>query len=98
MRLPDPHERGFAFTAAGTAARVNGALTSELYEALRAQGPCGFAEDAIKDTLTFVPFRDLPPWFKWWKVRSAVRDKIEGWWLRSEDTVVDAWRALRGNR
>ncbi|MER7836711.1 hypothetical protein ABTY98_12540 [Streptomyces sp. NPDC096040] len=98
MGLSDPHQRGFAFTAAGDAARINGALTSELYQALRAEGPHGLAEYAIKDTLTFVPFRDLPPWFKWWKVRSAVRNKLEYWWLRSEDAVGDAWRALRGRR
>ncbi|MFF4549122.1 hypothetical protein ACFY1J_33630 [Streptomyces sp. NPDC001406] len=98
MRLSDPNERGFAFTAAGVAARTNGALTPELYETLRAEGPRGFAEDAIKDTLTFVPFRDLPTWFKWWKVRSAVRNKLAGWWLRSEDAVGDAWRVLRGRR
>ncbi|MGQ4443127.1 hypothetical protein ACN6LI_000580 [Streptomyces violaceoruber] len=35
MGLPDPAQRGFAFTAAGTAARLNRALTPELYAALR---------------------------------------------------------------
>ncbi|MGW5640151.1 hypothetical protein, partial [Streptomyces sp. NPDC003832] len=65
MRLTDPGQRGFAFTAAGTAARLNNALTPELYAALRAEGRRGFAETAIDDTLTFVPYRDLPPWFKW---------------------------------
>ncbi|MEV2194257.1 hypothetical protein AB0I02_25190 [Streptomyces phaeochromogenes] len=39
MRLPDLAERGFAFTAAGVAARLNGELTPELYAALRVEGP-----------------------------------------------------------
>ncbi|MET9758550.1 hypothetical protein ABZ016_05750 [Streptomyces sp. NPDC006372] len=47
MRLPDAGQRGFAFTAAGHAARLNGELTPELYAALRAEGPGGFAENAI---------------------------------------------------
>ncbi|MEU3890889.1 hypothetical protein [Streptomyces sp. NPDC029041] len=36
MRLPDAAQRGFAFTAAGHAARLNGELTTELYAARRA--------------------------------------------------------------
>ncbi|MFH9889227.1 hypothetical protein ACH4OQ_07170 [Streptomyces luteogriseus] len=60
MQLPDTGQRGFAFTAAGHAARLNGELTQELFAALRAEGPGGFAENAIGDTLTFVPFRKLP--------------------------------------
>ncbi|CCK28213.1 hypothetical protein BN159_3834 [Streptomyces davaonensis JCM 4913] len=60
MRLPNATQRGFAFTAAGTAARLNGALTPELYAALRAEGHRGCAENAVDDTLTFVPFRELP--------------------------------------
>ncbi|MET8131888.1 MULTISPECIES: hypothetical protein [unclassified Streptomyces] len=98
MHLPDLAERAFAFTAAGTAARLNGRLTPELYAALRAEGPRSIAEYAISDTLAFVPFRELPPRFKWWKVRSRVRNKLEGWWLRSAETVEDAWRALRRRR
>ncbi|CAM5697156.1 putative protein OS=Streptomyces tendae OX=1932 GN=F3L20_03325 PE=4 SV=1 [Streptomyces tendae] len=43
MQLPDVAQRGFAFTAAGTAARLNGALTPELYAALRAEGPAAGA-------------------------------------------------------
>lgn len=89
---------GSASATAGVAARLNGELTPELYAALRAEGPDGFAEDAIGDTLTFVPFGKLPPWFKWRKVVTTVRNKLEGWWLRSVDAVGDAWRALRGHR
>lgn len=99
-RLPDVAQRGFAFTAVGTAARLNGRLTPELYAALRAAGPGrrSIAVNAVDDTLTFVPFRELPPWLKRWKAYTAVRNKLEGWWLRSEDAVGDAWRALRGRR
>ncbi|MFD4524763.1 hypothetical protein ACFWP7_12740 [Streptomyces sp. NPDC058470] len=102
MQLPDLAQRGFAFTAAGTAARLNGELTPELYATLRAEGHRGIAEDAIDDTLTFVPFPQLPPWFKRRWVFVAVRNKLEGWWLRSADAVGDAvgdaWKALRGRR
>lgn len=94
-RLPDAGQRGFAFTAAGHAARLNGELTAELYEALRAEGPRGFAENAIADTLTFVPFRELPPWFKWRWVYEAVRDKLESWWLQLVYAVEDARRIVR---
>ena len=96
MRLPDAGQRGFAFTAAGHAARLNGELTPELYAALRAEGPGGFAVNAIADTLTFVPFRKLPSWFKRQWVYAAVRNKLEAWWLRSVYAVEDVWRAVRG--
>ncbi|MFF4310569.1 hypothetical protein [Streptomyces sp. NPDC001507] len=98
MRMPDPIQRGFAFTAAGDTARINGALTPELYEALRAEGPHGFATHAIRDTLTFVPFRDLPPWFKRRWVYVTVCNKLEYWWHRIQDAIGDAWRALRRHR
>ncbi|MEV6760868.1 hypothetical protein AB0N16_09480 [Streptomyces sp. NPDC051105] len=98
MKLPDQEERGYACTAAGTAARLNGRLTPELFAALRAEGPVGTAEDAIGDTLTFVPFRDLPPWFKSRWVYVTVRGALEHWWLRYTDTVEDARRILRGRR
>lgn len=97
-RLPDPGQRGYAFTAVGTAARLHGELTPELYDALRAEGPKGPAADAVKDTLTFVPFRRLPPWLKLLSVRVTVRNALEGWWLRSADVIGDAWGALRRRR
>ncbi|MGX1223892.1 hypothetical protein RKD42_005151 [Streptomyces ambofaciens] len=73
MGLPDVAQRGFAFTAAGTAARLNGALTPELYAALRAEGlgRRSIAVNANDDTLTFVPFRRLPTWLKCWSVVST---------------------------
>ncbi|MFH8442748.1 hypothetical protein ACH4D3_16170 [Streptomyces sp. NPDC018026] len=100
MQLPDVTQRGFAFTAAGTAARLNGALTPELFAALRAEGHGrrGIAENAVDDTLTFVPFRQLPLWFKWWKVASQVQDKCETWRLEITNAVSDVWKALRRHR
>jgi len=98
MQLPDRDQRGYAFTAAGTAARLNGELTPELYAALRAVGHRGLAENAIDDTLTFVPFRQLPPWFKWRKIVTRMRNKLESWGLRSGEAVGDAWKALRRRR
>ena len=97
MRLPDTAQRGFAFTAAGHVARLNGELPPELYAALRAEGPGGVAGHPIRDTLTFVSFRKLPPWFKRRWVYVAVRDRLEAWWLRCVYAVDDARRAVRGH-
>ncbi|MGX1313884.1 hypothetical protein RKD24_004003 [Streptomyces calvus] len=96
-RLPDVAQRGFAFTAVGTAARLHGRLTPELYAALRAEGPGrrSVAVNAVADTLTFVPFGDLPPWLKRWKVVSKVLDKLENWRLVAAYAIDDARRALR---
>lgn len=98
MQLPDRGQRGFAFTAAGTAARLNGELTPELYAALRAEGHRGLAETAVDDTLTFVPFRQLPLWFKWRKVVSRVLDKLGTWRLNITYAAEEAWNALRRRR
>ncbi|MEU1198623.1 hypothetical protein ABZ446_20585 [Streptomyces sp. NPDC005813] len=100
MQLPDRDQRGYAFTAAGTAARLNGALTPELYAALRAEGPGrkSIAENAIDDTLDYVPFRQLPLWLKCWKVVSKVQDKLKTWRLESAYAFSDAWKALRRRR
>ncbi|MER7180652.1 hypothetical protein ABT404_14420 [Streptomyces hyaluromycini] len=98
LNLPDQGERGYAFTAAGTAARLNGRLPSELFAALRAEGPGGLAEDAISDTLSFVPFQDLPPWFKRRYVYLTVRGRLEYWWMSARDTLEDGRRALCGRR
>ncbi|WP_235787137.1 hypothetical protein [Streptomyces mutabilis] len=76
MRLPDTTQCAFAFTAAGTAARINGALTPELYAVLRAEGPDrrSIAVKAIDGTLAFVPFRRLPTSLKCRSVVSTVRN------------------------
>ncbi|MER6322805.1 hypothetical protein [Streptomyces coelicoflavus] len=96
-QLPDIAQRGFAFTAAGTAARLNGTLTPELFAVLRAEGPGrrSIAVNAIDDTLTFVPFRRLPTWLKYWRVVSTVRNKLDAWRLSASYAVIDAWKALR---
>ncbi|MEU5138623.1 hypothetical protein [Streptomyces sp. NPDC021139] len=98
MQLPDVAQRGFAFTAAGTAARLNSALTPELYAALRAEGVGrrSIAVNAIDDTLTFVPFRRLPTWLKCWSVVSTVRNKLDAWRLSLAYAMTDAWKAVRG--
>ncbi|MFK4069173.1 hypothetical protein [Streptomyces sp. NPDC029674] len=98
MRLADRGQRGFAYTAAGHAARLNGELTPELYAALRAEGHGGFAENAVDDTLTFVPFRELPPWFKWRKIASRVEDKLEVWRLHITYAAEDARKFVRRRR
>ncbi|MEU7582890.1 hypothetical protein AB0B50_35545 [Streptomyces sp. NPDC041068] len=98
MRLPDIEQRRFAFTAAGAAARINGELTPELYAALRAEGHRGIAENAVDDVLTFVPFRGLPPWFKWRRLLTTVRDKLDGWRLSAVDMAEEAWKKVRRRR
>ncbi|NNN37971.1 hypothetical protein HLK59_48240 [Streptomyces sp. S3(2020)] len=97
-RLPDRDQRWFAFTAVAVAARLNGALTPELYAVLRAAGLHGTAEDAIRDTLTFVPYRDLPPWLKRMRLRLAVVDKLDYWKLLATYAAEDVRKALRGRR
>jgi hypothetical protein len=97
-RLPDRRQRAYAFTAAAHVARFHGELTPELYAVLRAEGSEGTAGDAIDDTLSFVPFRDLPPWLKRRKVLRIVWSRVEVCRLRSGDAVGCAWRALRGRR
>lgn len=98
MRLADHGQRGFAYTAAGTAERLNGELTPELYAALRAEGHRGFAVNAVNDTLDYVPFRQLPLWFKWRTVASNVLDKLETWRLNITYAAEDAQNALRRRR
>ncbi|WP_329301221.1 hypothetical protein OG410_24935 [Streptomyces sp. NBC_00659] len=98
MQLTDPNQRALAFTAAGAAARLNGELTAELYAALQAEGRGAFAEHAIRDTLTFVPFRKLPLWFKWQMVRTTVVDKLAYWRMLFVDAIEAAWLALRRRR
>ncbi|MEV5809281.1 hypothetical protein [Streptomyces parvulus] len=100
MRLPDVAQRGFAYTAAGTAARLNGELTPELYAALRAAGPGrgSIAVNAVDDAMTFVPFRQLPLWLKGWKIASCVLDKLETWRLEASYALTDAREALRRRR
>lgn len=95
--LPPGRGRDFPFTATAHLARLDGRLTPELYEALRAEGLGGAADHAIDDTLTFVPFRDLPPWLKRRWVHVTVRETLLRW-LRPLEAVGEAWRARRERR
>jgi hypothetical protein len=95
--LPGPG-RDFPFTAIAHLARLDGRLTPELYTALRTEGLGGAADHAIDDTLSFVPFRDLPPWLKRRLVYVTVRETLLRWWLRPVEAVGEAWRTVRGRR
>ncbi|MEU6274221.1 hypothetical protein ABZ871_17725 [Streptomyces populi] len=75
-RLPDRRQRSYAFTAVAQVARLHGELTPELYAVLRAESPVGTAGDAIDDVLSFVPFRDLPPWLKRRWVLARLRNRL----------------------
>lgn len=77
--------------AAGDLARLHGRLTPALYGMLRGAGLGSTADSAIKDVLTFVPFRELPAWFRYQSLRLSLRNYVEGRWLRLED----GWEAVR---
>ncbi|WP_235456335.1 hypothetical protein [Streptomyces olivochromogenes] len=64
----------------------------------RGAGLRGIAENAIDDTLTFVPFRKLPAWFRWRWSLAMVRGTAQGCWLRTVDAVGDVLQNLRGRR
>jgi hypothetical protein len=100
MKLPDAAERGFAYTAAGVAARRHGELTPELYASLRAAGPGrrSIAVNAVNDVLDHVPFKRLPLWLKGWMVVSTVRNRLEVWRMNAGETVGWVRRALRRRR
>lgn len=95
--LPSGQGRDFPFTAIAHLARLDGELTPELYAALRVEGLGGAADNAIDDTLGFVPFRDLPPWLKRRWVYVTVRETLLRW-LRPVEAIGEAWRGLRGRR
>jgi hypothetical protein len=61
------------------------------YHQLRAAGLGSTADSAIKDVLTFVPFRALPAWFRYQSLRLSLRNYVEGRLLRIED----AWGTVR---
>lgn len=98
LRSADAGTRRLGGVAAGDLARTAGRLTPELYGVLRAEGFGGVADTAIKDVLTFVPFRRLPRWYQWQWLRLTVRDAVEGWWLRLADLLESGWAALRRRR
>ena len=89
--------RQSACVAAGDLARTSGRLTPGIFVALRAEGLGGVADTAIRDALTFVPFRRLSWWFRWTRIRLTVLEGIEGRWLRAVEAVCDVWRARSGD-
>ncbi|MDJ0343882.1 hypothetical protein QMK19_28410 [Streptomyces sp. H10-C2] len=95
LRSSDPRIRQYAFVAVGDAARLFGGLTPAIYEALRAEGLDGVAENAIRDALTFVPFRDMPRWLKRIKVTSSVRRFFIRRWLYAIEDVESGFAALK---
>ncbi|MFJ5920971.1 hypothetical protein ACIQF6_00055 [Kitasatospora sp. NPDC092948] len=90
--------RQLACVAAGDLARISGRLTPGIFAALRAEGLGGVADTAIRDALTFIPFRRLPRWWRWTSARLSVRDWLEGQWLRAVDAVETARDAARRAR
>ncbi|MFF2820332.1 hypothetical protein ACFVT9_32995 [Kitasatospora cineracea] len=88
--------RQLAGVAAGDLARTSGRLTPGIYAALRKEGLGGVADTAIRDALTFIPFRQLSWWLRWTLVRLTVLEGIEGRWLRAVETARDAWRSRSG--
>ena len=45
-----------------------------------------------------MPFRQLPPWFKWQMVRMTVTDKLEYWGMLCQDGADAVRKALRRRR
>ncbi|MFG2208681.1 hypothetical protein [Streptomyces sp. NPDC048638] len=96
MRSTDPKVRQLGFVAAGDMARLYTTLSPGIYAAMRAQGLGGVAEDAIRDTLTFIPQRQLPWWMRRLVLWLSVRDTVEGRLSRLHDLIEDAVKALLG--
>ncbi|GAA2150731.1 hypothetical protein GCM10009760_45380 [Kitasatospora kazusensis] len=98
LRAEQVEVRRLGYVAAGDLARLSGGLSPEIYRLLREEGLGGIADTAVKDVLTFVPFRRLPPWFQWTFLRRWVVNAVEGRWL----SLVDGLETLRdrftGNR
>lgn len=91
LRAEEEPVRRLGQTAAGDLARLQGRLTPAMYGLLRAAGLGSTADSAIKDVLTFVPFRALPSWFRYQSLRLSVRNYAEGRLLR----LVDTWETVR---
>ncbi|MDH6580653.1 hypothetical protein [Kitasatospora sp. MAP5-34] len=91
LRTEQLEVRRLGHVAAGDLARLSRRLTPAIYQLLRREGLGGIADTAIKDVLTFVPFRGLPPWFKRQFAVLSVRNFVEGRWL----SLVDSLETLR---
>ena len=86
--------REFAIVAVGDTARLFGKLTPELYEALLAQ-PARAREHAVRDALTFIPLRDLPPRYKAIWLRVTIRDFLQGRWIALTELFEAAGGGLK---
>ncbi|MFI9047932.1 hypothetical protein [Streptomyces sp. NPDC053427] len=95
MRSPDPMVRQLGFVAAGDMARLYTTLSPGIYAALRAEGLGGVAEHAIRDTLTFIPLRQLPWWMWRLSLWISVHDAVEGRLLRLQDFLERAADAMK---
>jgi hypothetical protein len=58
-------------------------------------GPKGRAEDAISDVLTFIPFRELPWWFKLQLGRSRVTRFVYRLWSPIADAGEGVTRVVK---
>ncbi|KIZ14531.1 hypothetical protein [Streptomyces natalensis] len=96
MRSPDPYVRQLGCVAAGDMARLYTTLSPGIYAVLRAEGLGGVADSAIRDTLTFIPFRQLPWWMRRLDLWLSVRDTVEGRLLRLQDFTEESWGAVKG--
>ncbi|MEU4848696.1 hypothetical protein [Streptomyces gilvosporeus] len=96
MRSPDPYTRQLGFVAAGDMARLYTTLSPGIYAAMRTEGLGGVADSAIRDTLTFIPFRQLPWWMRRLDLWLSVRNTVEGRLLRLQDFAEEAWGAVKG--
>ncbi|MFF4339390.1 hypothetical protein ACFY00_05545 [Kitasatospora sp. NPDC001540] len=65
LHAPDHYTRQLGCVAAGDMTRVFGRLSPGIYARLRELGPHREAQDAVLDVLTFIPWAELPPWFRW---------------------------------
>ncbi|GLW68547.1 hypothetical protein Kpho02_08460 [Kitasatospora phosalacinea] len=73
LHAPDLYTRQLGCVAAGDMTRVFGRLSPGIYARLRELGPHHEAQDAVLDVLTFVPWAELPPWFRWRRCVSGVQ-------------------------
>lgn len=96
LRSSDPMVRSLGFVATGDMARLSGALTPDIYAELRAEGLGGVADTALKDTMTFIPFWQLPWWLRRMCLWLRLRNRAEGRLLRIQDFLERARDSVKG--
>ncbi|GAA1950184.1 hypothetical protein [Kitasatospora viridis] len=95
LRSDDLTLRGYGCVAAGDMTRMFGRLSPGIWGRLRELGFRDAAADSIGDALTFIPFRHLPPWFKWQWVRLTVVHWLVGRRFDAEDWAERVWKLVR---